>query len=62
LKPSELEPCTGRKYQATIWFTYDKVSYVKIRAYDSKNIIRTICMLELWPLGKRAVATGNARG
>jgi len=22
---------------ATIWFTYDKVSYVKIRAYDSKK-------------------------
>jgi hypothetical protein len=25
-----------------------KVSYVKIRAYDSKNIIRVIRMLELW--------------
>ena len=44
LKSSELEPCTGRKYQATIWFTYDKVSYVTIRAYDSKNVIRMIRM------------------
>jgi len=33
---------------ATIWFTYDKVSYVKIRAYDSKNKIRMIRTLELW--------------
>ena len=32
---------------ATIWFTCDKISYVKIRAYDSKNIIRMIRMLKL---------------
>ena len=32
---------------ATIWFTCDKVSYVKIRAYDYKNIIRMIRMLKL---------------
>jgi hypothetical protein len=25
-----------------------KVPYVKIRAYDSKNVIRMIRMLELW--------------
>jgi len=36
---------------ATIWFTYDKVSYVKIRAYDTRNIIRMIRMLELWLAG-----------
>jgi hypothetical protein len=28
-------------------YAYYKISYVKIRAYDSKNIIRMIRMLEL---------------
>jgi len=28
--------------------TYDEIPYVKIHGYDSNNIIRMICMLELW--------------
>ena len=38
-----------------MWFTYDKVSYVKIREYDSKNIIRMIRMLELWSMKRYGV-------
>jgi len=29
-------------------YAYDKISYVKIRTYDSKNIICMIRIIELW--------------
>ena len=48
LYPPPLTKTFRRACFATIWLTYDKVSYVKIRAYDSKNIIHMIRMLELW--------------